>query len=268
LTQALEATRVTDAVRRAADQLHTALETGVACAPVRDLLADAGADAAYEVQEVNTQRALQAGRRLVGRKIGITSLAVQQQLGVNQPDFGMLFADMLVGEGLPISQARVMQPRIEAEIALILERDLTSDQPTLTDLLRAVAYVVPAFEIVGSRIANWDIRIVDTIADNASSGLFVLGGPARRVDGVDLRATRMEMKRGDTVVSHGSGGDCLGHPLNAAVWLAGEMARRGRALLAGDVVLTGALGPMVTVNAGDRFEATMSGIGGVTATFA
>lgn len=255
------------AVTRAADQLWQAAN-GQPCPPVRDLLVPDDLDAAYAVQDLNTQRALAAGRRLVGRKIGLTSPEVQRQLGVHQPDFGMLFADMAVGDGLPVAAGRVMQPKIEAEVALVLDRDLDEEQPTVADLLRATAYAVPALEIVGSRIRNWDIRIVDTIADNASSGLFVLGGPARKLDGLDLRGLAMALHRGEEVVSRGTGALCLGHPLNAAVWLAAEVARRGRPLRAGDTVLTGALGPMVPVRPGDRFEARMDGLGAVTVSFA
>jgi 2-keto-4-pentenoate hydratase len=187
----------------------------------------------------------------------------------------MLFADMAAGEGEAIEVSRLHQPKVEAEIALILAEDLDTETPTVADLIRATAFAVPALEIVGSRVANWDIRIFDTVADNASSGLFVLGGPARRIDGLDLRGLQMTMCReksdgettGREVVSKGSGAACLGHPFNAAVWLAGEVARRGRPLRAGDVVLTGALGPMVPVTAGDTFVAQLSGLGEVTAKF-
>lgn len=237
-------------------------------APLRDRIGAGGIDAAYAVQDANTEHWLAEGRRLVGRKIGLTSRVVQQQLGVDQPDFGMLFADMWVGEGDAIAVGRVSQPKIEAEIALILGADIAEDSPTIADVIRATAYVAPALEIVGSRIADWDIRIVDTIADNASSGLFVLGGPMRLLDGLDLRSAAMVMKCGDEIVSQGSGAACLGHPLNAAVWLAGEVARRGRPLRAGDIVLTGALGPMVPVRPGDVFEAEIDGLGRVQATFA
>lgn len=264
----LDVNRLNEAViAEAAAQLFEAAQTGVPCIPVRSLIGEHDVDAAYAVQDFNTHRALAAGRRLVGRKIGLTSRAVQQQLGVNQPDFGMLFADMAVGEDTPIPAGMVLQPKIEAELALILAADLDDKQPIMADLLNSIAYVVPALEIVGSRINNWDIRIADTIADNASSGLYVLGGPARRIDGLDLRNASMTMRRGADTVSTGSGVACLGHPLNAAVWLAREVALRGRPLRRGDVVLTGALGPMVTVQPGDRFEAEISGFGMVSAVF-
>jgi 2-keto-4-pentenoate hydratase len=251
----------------AADRLTLAATTGVPCDPVRDMIDLADLDAAYAVQDIGTERALAAGRRIIGRKIGLTSLAVQKQLGVDQPDYGMLFADMVMGEGIPIPQNRLMQPKIETEVALILGRDLDMDNPTIADVIWATAYVLPALEIVGSRIRSWDIRIVDTIADNASSGLLVLGGPARALDGIDLRGA-MTMRKNGEVVSSGSGADCLGHPLNAAAWLAGEMVRRGRPLRAGEVVLTGALGPMVPVLPGDQFTAQIDGLGTVSAVFA
>lgn len=254
-------------LQRVADELRQCYESAVTMPPVRDRLPKDDLDVAYAIQDLNTTAWLAEGRRLVGRKIGLTSLAVQRQLGVDRPDFGMLFADMAVGEGQPIDIKRILQPKIEAEVALVIENDLDVECPTLADIVRATAYVAPALEIVGSRIANWDIRIVDTIADNASSGLYVIGGPMRLLDGLDLRGAAMTMTRGDEIVSKGSGAACLGHPLNAAVWLAGEMAKRGRPLRAGDVVLTGALGPMFPVSVGDRIQATIGGLGTVSAEF-
>jgi len=202
-----------------AQRLRAARDTGVPIAPIRELVGVADVDAAYAIQDINTRDAIASGRRLTGRKIGLTSLAVQKQLGVSQPDFGMLFADMQVGEGEPIAMQRLQQPKIEAEIALILGHDLTGDELTMADVLRATAYVLPALEIVGSRIENWNIGIVDTVADNASAGLFVLGGPARGVAGLDMKGAAMVMTRNGETVSTGSGAACLGHPLNAAVWL-------------------------------------------------
>lgn len=171
-------------------------------------------------------------------------------------------------EGEKIQLARVLQPRIEAEIAFELGSDIDVANPTVSDVIRATAFVRPALEIVGSRIKNWNISIVDTIADNASSGLFVVGKEKRRLEGMDLRAISMRMtKRGD-VVSEGNGAACLDNPLNAVAWLAGELGRRGRPLRAGDIVLSGALGPMVPVNSGDTFEASLEGLGTVSAQFA
>lgn len=241
---------------------------GTLIAPIRSQLAELDIDAAYAIQQENTAHWQAEGRRLVGSKIGLTSLAVQKQLGVDQPDFGVLFADMLVGEDEPIAVGRVLQPKVEAEIAFLLDRDIDAEAPTIADVILAVAYAMPALEIVDSRITNWDINIVDTVADNASSGLFVLGGPVRRLDGLDLRALQMQMTRRGEVVSKGSGAACLGNPLNAMAWLAGELARRKRPLRAGDVVLSGALGPMAIVNPGDAFEATITGLGTVSARFA
>jgi 2-keto-4-pentenoate hydratase len=181
----------------------------------------------------------------------------------------MLFGDMARSDGEEISLKDLMQPKVEAEIAFVLERDIESDQPTFADLFLAIAYVVPAVEIVGSRIANWDIKISDTIADNASSGLYVLGSMPRRLDagGFDLRSCEMMMEKAGLKVSTGTGAACLGSPLNAALWLARIMARMGRPLRAGDTVLSGALGPMVPVTPGDVFDVHIDGIGGVRASF-
>ena len=187
-------------------------------------MADLDVDAAYAIQQENTAHWQEEGRRVVGSKIGLTSRAVQKQLGVDRPDFGVLFADMMVAEDEPVAAGRVLQPKIEAEVAFLLDRDIDVETPTVADVLRAVAYAMPALEIVGSRITNWDIGIVDTVADNASSGLFVLGGPVRRLDGLDLRALQMQMTRREEVVSKGTGAACLGNPLNAMAWLAGELA--------------------------------------------
>ena len=257
-----------DVVAQAAGRLREAQTSGKPCAPVRELLPADDIDAAYAVQQLNADAALAAGRRLSGRKIGLTAKAVQQQLGVDQPDYGALFADMERGDGDEIVAGAVLQPRAEAEIALILDRDVAQEQATLADLIRAIAYAVPAIEIVGSRIANWDIRIVDTIADNASSGLYVLGGPARRTDGLDLRACRMALTKNEQPASSGDGAACLGNPLHAALWLARRMAKSGTPLRAGDTIMTGALGPMVAVLPGDTIAAEISGVGSIRTVFA
>ncbi len=256
------------AIREAADRLHAAAVSGTPTDPIRDLLAPGDVAAAYAVQKINTERALAAGRRLVGRKIGLTSLAVQKQLGVDQPDYGMLFADMARPEALDISIADVMQPKVEAEIAFVLGRDLDGEQLTVADLFRAIDYAVPAIEIVGSRIAKWDIRITDTIADNASSGLYVLGSRPVRITDFDMRLCGMVMTKAGEPVSVGAGAACMGSPLNATLWLAKVMAAAGYPMRAGDTILSGALGPMVGVVPGDVFDVTIEGLGSVRAAFA
>lgn len=245
--------------------LREAEARGAPILPVREKIATA--EDAYAVQEINTCARLAAGGRLVGRKIGLTNPAVQRQLGVDQPDYGMLFADMDVPHDGEIPFVAGAQMKAEAELAFILGRPLTAPDCTMAEVIRAVEYVVPSLEIVGSRIANWDIRFVDTVADNASSAFFTLGPSARRLDGADLLDCRMRMRCGDQVVSEGSGRACLGSPLNALVWLARVMARAGRPLGEGDVVLSGALGPMVAATPGARFVAEIEGFGETAVTF-
>lgn len=253
-------------IRAAADRLLRAHTDGRPCAPVRDLVTDA--ESAYAVQNLLTEHWTNGGRRLTGRKIGLTSAAVQAQLGVDAPDFGMLFADMAIPDGAEIPFGAVQQPRVEAEVALVLDADLDRDRHTVADLLRATAFALPAIEICGSRIQDWDITLADTIADNASSGLYVLGNRPVPLDRLDLRLAGMVMERRGEQVSTGTGAACLGHPLHAALWLADALVRVGRPLRAGDTVLTGALGPMVPVAPGDVLEARIDGLGDVRVAFA
>jgi 2-keto-4-pentenoate hydratase len=258
----------TKTIERLAGALRIAAQEGRPIAPLRDELAAMGEAGAYAVQDFNTAFHLETGRRLTGRKIGLTSKSVQQQLGVDAPDFGMLFADMELGPDEEIAVGRVLQPKVEAEVAVVLERDLGGEQTTLSQLISAVAYVLPAVEIVGSRIRDWDIRLLDTIADNASSGLYALGTRPVKLADVDLRTCGMLMEREGEAVSLGVGAACLGHPLNAALWLARKMAEVGRPLQAGDVIMTGALGPMVAVAPGDVIDTTIAGLGAVKTAFA
>ncbi|MEM5406411.1 fumarylacetoacetate hydrolase family protein, partial [Paraburkholderia unamae] len=164
-----------------------------------------------------------------------------------QPDFGALFASMAYGDAQAIPLSQLIQPKVEAEIALVLEHDLTFEKHTFVDILRASAYALAAIEVVDSRIQNWDIRFVDTVADNASSARFVVGSRPVPLPQIDLTGCSMELSRDGEVLSRGNGAACLGNPLNAAVWLADRMVQLGTPLRAGDVVLTGALGPMVAV---------------------
>ncbi|MBO2463686.1 2-keto-4-pentenoate hydratase [Actinomadura violacea] len=249
----------------AAERLLGAYASGVPCEPVRDLITAAGD--AYAVQNRMTEKWLGEGRRLSGRKIGLTSRAVQEQMRVDSPDFGMLYADMAVPDGDEIPAGAVLQPRVEAEVALVLEHDLTHERHTVADLIRATAFALPAIEIVGSRIRDWDITLADTVADNASSGMYALGNRPVRLEDVDLRLCGMVIERRGEQLSSGTGAACLGHPLNAALWLADTLARVGRPLRAGDTVLTGALGPVVPAAPGDVFEARIDGLGDVRVAF-
>jgi 2-keto-4-pentenoate hydratase len=251
-----------------AKELWHASECGIPLAPIRERIAGGSPEAAYAIQELNTKRGLDTGRRLVGRKIGLTSLAVQKQLGVDQPDYGMLFDDMAIPDGWEISRKQLIQPKVEAEVAFVLERDLDQERLTIADVIRAVAFALPAIEVVDSRIADWKIGILDTIADNASSGLYVLGGTPKKLDALELRGAGMVMESAGEPVSVGAGAACLGDPLSAVLWLAKTMARVGRPLKAGDTVLSGALGPMAPVKWGDVFEARIEGLGSVRAAFA
>lgn len=250
-----------------ANLLWTAQQRCKPCPPIREMLGGGGPDVAYEVQQINTERRLAEGARLVGRKIGLTSSVVQKQLGVGQPDYGMLFADVAVADGGQVPMSRLIQPKVEAEIAFVLGKDLDVNTPTMVDVLRAVDFALAAIEIVDSRVRNWDIRLVDTIADNASAGMYVLGTQPKLLRDLDLVNCGMVMERRGEQVSVGVGRACLGNPLTAALWLASTMARVGRPLKAGDVILSGALGPMVEVAPGDVFEARVAGLGSVRVAF-
>jgi 2-keto-4-pentenoate hydratase len=252
---------------KAAIALRRSAESGDPIAPLRQQYPALDAAGAYAIQRLNTEHRLAAGARIVGSKIGLTSPAVQRQLGVDQPDFGMLFDDMAFGEGLPIPMSRLQQPKIEAEVGFILGRDLDMENPGIADVIRAIEYAVPALEIVGSRIRDWDIGLVDTVADNASSSAFVIGGSPRRLSQLNLRDCAMQMRCNNALVSSGQGSACMGHPLNAVVWLAATMVRNKAPLKAGYLVLSGALGPMVPVRAGSAYTADIDGLGSVTAVF-
>lgn len=265
-------TSTSQEIRAAADRLLRAADERTPCPPVREILPESSVSVGYAVQSLLTRTRLERGRRVVGRKIGLTAPAVQAQLGVDQPDFGMLFDDMACPQDRPVTTRRLLQPRIEAEVAFVLGADLDDGDLDESAARAAVAAVVPALEIVDSRVAGWDITIVDTVADNASSGLYVLGEPRRPLGDLDLRDVEMtliEQVAGEegATVSSGSGSACLGDPVNALLWLARTTRELGDPLRAGEVVLSGALGPMVPVRAGARYTATLTGLGTVRAAF-
>lgn len=232
--------------------------------PIRESLPDIGEAEAYAIQSAVLDAATAVGRRVVGRKIGLTNPAVQRQLGVDRPDFGAVLSDRSFGDGETIPSEYFLQPKAEAEVSFLLERDVSIPAPGWADLVAAIGWVLPSVEIVDSRIANWDIRFIDTVADNASFGACVLGGPARRLDGLDLKTCGMVLEVNGEQCSTGIGAACLGHPLNAAVWLARKLSELGTPLRAGDIIMTGALGPMVSIGPGDCVEARIDGLGSVS----
>lgn len=256
------------AVAECAERLIDAAASRTPCAPVRDLIGASDIALAYAAQKRVADHRVSAGGQIVGRKIGITSFAVQQQVGVDQPDFGVLFMDMRVPNGAEVAAGRLLQPRAEAEIAFVLGADLDHGDLDDEQVRRSVDYAVAAVEVVDSRIRDWDIVITDTVADNASSGLFVLGDVKVRLGDFEPAEVRMAMTRNGAAVSHGVGADCLGSPLTALKWLAVTARRLGAPLRAGDIVLSGALGALVTLDPGARVIAEFSTLGRVDVSFA
>lgn len=259
-----------DAIAAAVDRLAEAQRTRVPCAPVRDLIGTDDLDAAYAVQQGLVRARIDGGVTVVGRKIGATSEAVQNQLGVDQPDFGYLLSDMDVSSDAPISMRTLVQPRVEAEVAFVLARDIDPpDEADITiDLVRAAVDVaLPALEIVDSRIADWAITFTDTVADNASSGLFVVGTEGLPLDRIEPRDVTMSLMINGEERSAGTGAACLGDPLEALRWLAVQAQRYGDPLRAGHLILSGALGPFVPFAPGDRVVASISGFAPLSVTF-
>jgi 2-keto-4-pentenoate hydratase len=258
-----------EAIQAAVERLAQAQATRVPCAPVRDLIGTDDLAAAYAVQQGLVQARLAAGATVVGRKIGATSEAVQKQLGVDQPDFGYLLDEMDVSAADPISMRTLLQPRVEAEVAFRLGRDIDvpEEQITLDLVHEAVDVALPALEIVDSRIADWQIGFTDTVADCASSGLFVVGTDERPLAEVSPVDVAMSLTINGEERSSGNGAACLGDPLEALRWLAVQSARFGDPLRAGQLILSGALGPFVPFAAGDRVEASISGFDTLSVTF-
>jgi 2-keto-4-pentenoate hydratase len=251
-----------ESIDAAVARLEAARTSRVPCAPVRDLIGTDDLAAAYAVQQGLVQSRVAGGVTVVGRKIGATSKAVQDQLGVDQPDFGYLLSDMDVSGAHPIPMRTLVQPRVEAEVAFVLSRDLapeSEEELTYDAVRKAVELALPALEIVDSRIADWDIGFTDTVADNASSGLYVVGPSGLPLSELEPRDVDMTLSINGEVRSSGNGAACLGDPVEALRWLAVQCHRFGDPLRAGQVVLSGALGPFVPFASGDRVEASISG---------
>lgn len=248
-------------------KLRDAYANRAPISPLRETIGIEDIELAYKIQDVNTQHRLDNGERIVGKKIGLTSKSVQAQFGIEQPDYGMLFDTMEVLNGLSISVSELLQPKVETEIAFVLSEDLDIEGITIVDLISCIDYALPAIEIVGSRIQNWDISITDTIADNASASHFVIGHTPKTLDEFDVIACKMKLHKNGELVSEGTGASCLGSPLNSMLWLANKMMEVNQPLQAGELIFTGSLGPMVPVIAGDHIETEINGLGHVSVLF-
>jgi 2-keto-4-pentenoate hydratase len=247
-----------------ATDLLDAYDTGKTLAPLTGLTLDD----AYAIQQIQVRRRVAAGARVIGFKVGLTSAPMRKQLGIDEPDYGHLFDDMLYAADAPIPTSRYLQPRAEPEVALVLGRPVRGPGLGVTDLLSAVAYALPAIEIIDSRITDWRIGLHDTIADNASSGGLVLGQTPTPLSGIDLSLIGCVLRRNGRIQHTGAGAAVLGSPLHAATWLANTLTRRGVELAAGHVILTGSLTAAVPVQPGDTVSAELDRLGAVTAVFA
>jgi 2-oxopent-4-enoate hydratase len=256
-----------DLIDRFAEDLHLAGALRQPVEPLTDRAPQLSLEDAYAIQTRVIDRRVAAGARPIGRKIGLTSRPMQQLLGVDEPDFGVLLDDMFVEDGEQIALDSLLQPRVEAELAFVMNRDLAGPGVTTAKALTAVAGVLPAIEVVDSRIADWRIKLVDTVADNASSGLLVIGGRMRRVEDLDLRLVGVVVSRNGELIDTGAGAAALGNPARCVAWLANKLGSLGAGLRVGDVVLPGAVHKMIPVRPGDVFRAEFSRLGAVTARF-
>ncbi len=249
------------------DELYQALREVKPVEPLTAREPGIGIADAYNIQLRLIARRLQDGERVIGKKIGLTSKAVQTMLGVDQPDFGHLTSAMVYGDGASVPVSGLLQPRAEGEIAFILKRDLCGPGVTNADVLRATEAVMACFEIVDSRVRDWKIKIQDTVADNASSGLFVLGDKAIDPRKLDLSLCGMTLEKNGEVVHTGAGAAALGSPVNCVAWLANTLGRLGITLKAGEVILSGALAAMVPAVPGDNIRTSIGGIGSASVLF-
>lgn len=256
-----------DDIERLGDELYLALRDRRVVEPLTDRHPDLTIEDAYQVQRRMIARRLQDGERIVGKKIGVTSQAVMDMLGVRQPDFGMLTDAMVYNEGQPVEANTLIQPKAEGEIAFLLKRDLMGPGLSAADVLAATEGVMACFEIVDSRIRDWKIRIQDTVADNASCGVLVLGDRLVDPRRLDLGTCGMVLEKNGEVVVTGAGAATMGSPLTAMAWLANTLGRLGIALKAGEIVLSGALGAMVPVRSGDSLRVGIGGLGGCSVRF-
>lgn len=256
-----------DLIQQYGDELYHALCTRTPIAPLSSRGPAFSLGDAYLVQQRFIERRLQAGESVIGKKIGLTSRAVMNMLGVDQPDFGQLLSGMLYNDGESVPVSSLIAPRAEGEIAFVLKRDLIGPGLTAADVLAATEGVMACFEVVDSRIADWKIQIQDTVADNASCGVFVLGNQLVSPRGLDLSLVGMALEKNGELVATGAGAASLGHPVNAMVWLANKLGSLGIPLKAGEVILSGSLAALVPVKAGDCLHMSLGGLGSCTVRF-
>ncbi|WHY02702.1 2-keto-4-pentenoate hydratase [Neobacillus sp. DY30] len=241
--------------------------TRVGIVPLTSMDSELTVKEAYYVQLENIKKKVEQGQKIVGKKIGLTSLAMQNLLGVDEPDYGHLLDSMVVENGGYISIEKVLQPKVEAEIAFILKKELRGPNLTALDVLQATEYIVPALEIVDSRVKDWKIKLADTVADNASSGFYVLGGKPVKVEDIDLELLGMAFYKNGELVNTGVGAAALGNPANCVAWLANKLSEFDIPLRAGEVILSGALSAAIEARAGDTFTARFAHIGQVSVHF-
>ncbi len=253
---------------RYSDELYGALRDRRVVDPLTDRDPNLTEDDAYQISLGILKRRLAAGEKVVGKKIGVTSRAVQDMLNVKQPDYGFLTDGMQCMEGAPIPISReLIQPRAEGEIAFVLKRDLTGPGVTNADVLAATAGVKVCFEIVDSRIRDWKIKFQDTVADNASCGMFVASDKLIDLRDVDLITCGMVVWKNGELIATGAGAAALGSPVNSVTWLANALGRYGVTLKAGEIVLSGSLVPLIPITAGDEMEVAVGGMGRLKAKF-
>lgn len=250
-----------------ATELFDAYATRIPVDRLSDRYPDMAVEDSYAIQLLQIRRRLAAGRTVVGHKVGLTSAAMQRQLGVDQPDYGHITDDMVHLEHLPIDVHAYIQPKVEPEICFVLKRELRGPGVTVPQAIAAIDFVLPAIEIIDSRIKDWKIGLLDTIADNASSGGIVLGSTPVDVHDVDLRLSGCVLVRNGEVAATGAGGAVLGSPLTSLVWLANTVGAMGVVLEAGHVVLPGSQTGAISVGPGDAVTATFGRVGSVTARF-
>lgn len=254
-------------IEQLGDELYQALAERRTISPLTSRGLDISIEDAYYIQQRMLARRLEKGEKVIGKKIGVTSRAVMNMLGVHQPDFGYLLDGMVYNEGESIPMDTLIQPKAEGEIAFLLKKDLMGPGVTAADVLAATEGVMACFEIVDSRIQDWKIKIQDTVADNASCGVFVLGDKVVDPKKVDLSLCGMVLEKNGEIVVTGAGAATMNSPVNAMVWLANTLGKLGIPLKAGDIVLSGALGAMVPVQAGDSLRVSIGGIGGCSVRF-